>query len=73
MQRECEGAVRKKKREIGARAKERGTERGGDREREGWQGEREKERAGLRDGLKEREGGGALSHGCIGGLIRLPL
>ena len=34
MQRECEGSVREKEREIGARAKERGTERGGDRERE---------------------------------------
>ena len=34
MQTECEGAVREKPREIGARAKERGTERGGDRERE---------------------------------------
>ena len=45
MQRECEGAVREKEREIGARAKERGTERGGDREREKerWQVERERE------------------------------
>ena len=45
MQRECEGAVREKEREIGARAKERGTERGGDRERERerWQVERERE------------------------------
>ena len=42
-------------------------------ERERGGREREKERAGHRDGLKEREGGGPLSHGCIGGLIRLPL
>ena len=43
MQRKYEGAVREKEREIGARVKERGTERGGDRERERWQGERERE------------------------------
>ena len=65
MQIECEGAVREKEREIGARAKERGTERWGDRERE--------REVGHRDGLKEREEGGALFHGCIGALIRLLL
>ena len=38
--------MREKEREIGARAKERGTERGGDRERERWQVERESREGG---------------------------
>ena len=45
----------------------------GHRERKrGWGRDRERER-GQKEGLKERGGPKSLSHGCIGGLIRLPL
>ena len=63
MQRECEGAFREEERAIGTKAKERGTERGGDTERRRGGREREKERAGHSDGLKEGEGVGiSLMH-----------